>query len=182
MYLSVKHALRLKTAIILLSILGILGLSISLWLKYTTRTVSPTFTYPPTNSKMVTDTSMGLLQGNPQGTKLAQTPPMIDFGLVDINPQRYGTEYGAWGNVVYGPDGKYYFGFGDHSSSQGGQDGSLLVSYDPATKKHEILLFSKDLFGPKGEGKWHGRPDINPSNGDMYLIGFYHGHVVHYNI
>lgn len=182
MYLSVKRVWRLKTAIILLSVLGILGISISLWLKYTTRTSSPTFTYPPTNSKMVTNNSREFLQGNAQGAKVAQTPPTIDFGLVDINAQRYGTEYGAWGNVVYGPDGKYYFGFGDHSSSQGGQDGSLLVSYDPKTKKHEILLFSKDLFGPKGEGKWHGRPDIDPSSGDMYLIGFYHGHVVHYNI
>lgn len=127
MYLSVKHALRLKNTVVILSVLSILGLSVSLWLKYTTRTASPTFTYLPTNSKMVTDTSMGLLRGNPQGAKLAQTPPTIDFGLVDINPQRYGTEYGAWGNVVDGPDGKFYFGFGDHSSSQGGQDGSLLV-------------------------------------------------------
>src|SRR5690348_7246316 len=92
MYLSIKHTLRLKTALILLSVLGILGLSISLWLKYTTRTASPTFTYPPTNSKMVTDNSMDLLRGNPQGAKIAQTSPTIDFGLVDINPRRYGTE------------------------------------------------------------------------------------------
>src|SRR4051794_7293795 len=128
MYLSVKHAWRLKTAFILLSVIGILGISIPLWLEYTTHTAFPTFIYPPTNSKMVTDNSVDLLQGNPQGANVAQTPPKIDFGLVDINPQRYGTEYGAWGNVVYGPDGKYYFGFGDHSSFQGGQDGSLLVS------------------------------------------------------
>jgi hypothetical protein len=182
MYLSVKRAWRLRTAFILLSVIGILGISIPLWMEYTTNTAFPTFIYPPTNSKIVTDNSVDLLRGNPQGANIAQTPPKIDFGLVDINPQRYGTEYGAWGNVVYGPEGKYYFGFGDHSSSQGGQNGSLLVSYDPMTKKHEILLFSKDLFGPSGEGKWHGRPDIDPSNGDMYLIGFYHGHVIHYNI
>lgn len=182
MSISMKHVWQLGIAIVVLGLLGLLALSIPHMLTHTTHVASPTFIYPPTNSKMVTDNSIGLLHGDPKGAQVVQTPPTIDFGLVDINPQRYGTEYGAWGNVVRGPDGKYYFGFGNHSSSQGGQDGSLLVSYDPATKKHEILLFSKDLFGPSGEGKWHGRPEINPRNGDMYLIGFYHGHVVYYNI
>lgn len=111
---------------------------------------------------------------------MAKDPPTIEFGLVDTN--RYGSNFGNWGNAVLGPDGKYYFCLGNHDRTDGGTDDSLLVSYDPESKKHEILLYSKDLFGPAGEGKWHGRPDINPDNGDMYLIGFYHGHVVYYNI
>ena len=70
MYLYMKRVWRSKTALILLSILGVLGLSVSLWLKYTTRMPSPTFTYPPTNSKMVTNNSREFLQGNPQGAKV----------------------------------------------------------------------------------------------------------------
>ncbi len=140
------------------------------------------FTYPSSPPDMVTTHARDLLQGNAQGAAIAQTPATIDFERFDIDPRRYGTDYGAWGNVVLGPDGKYYFGFGDHSTAQGGQDGSLLCSYDPVTRTHSILLFSKDLFGPGGEGKWHGRPDIDPRTGDMYLIGFYQGHIVSYNI
>ena len=56
------------------------------------------------------------------------------------------------------------------------------MDYDPATKQPEILLFSKDLLGAGGEGKWHSRTDINPANGDMYFIGFYGGNLISYNI
>jgi hypothetical protein len=132
---------------------------------------------------MFTDSSPKVLAGDPKGASIAVTAPTIDFGVFDVDPNRYSTDYGAWGNVVLGPDGKYYFGFGDHATDdRGGHDGAILGSYDPATKRHEILMYSKDLFGPSGEGKFHGRPDIDPATGDMYLVGFYNGHVVHYNI
>lgn len=147
-----------------------------------TPAADPTFTYPAVPSEIAQDQSASLLQGNTQGASVAQTAPAIDFGVVDIDAQKYGTEYGHWANVVRGPDGKYYFGLGNHSTAEGGQDGSLLVSYDPTTKKYEILLYAKDVFGDEGEGKWHGRPEINPETGDMYLVGFYNGHIVHYNI
>ena len=141
------------------------------------------FTYPPENSPVDTDSDPALLAGDPRGASAASTPPKIDFSVFDIDPQRFSTDYGAWGNVVRGPNGVYYFGFGDHTTyDDAGHDGAILGSYDPSTKKHEILLYSKDLFGPQGEGKFHGRPTINPATGDMYLVGFYNGHVVHYNI
>ncbi len=44
------------------------------------------------------------------------------------------------------------------------------------------MLFSKDILGAAGEGKWHCRMDINPTNGDMYFIGFYNGNLIYYNI
>jgi len=177
-----KRVWQLGIAAVLLSLLGFLALTIPRMLAHTTYVASPTFTYPLINSKMVTDNSIDLLQGDPQGAKVAHTPPTIDFGVVDINSQRYGTEYGDWGNVVRGPDGKYYYGLGDHSSSTGGHDGALLMDYDPVKKQSEILLFSKDILGAGGEGKWHCRMDINPGNGDMYFIGFYNGNLIYYNI
>jgi hypothetical protein len=147
------------------------------------RTNSPSLRYPDETSPMFTDSSPELLAGNPGGPSVSASPPTIDFGVFDIDPTRFSTDYGAWANVVRGPDGRYYFGFGDHAANDhAGHDGAILGDYDPGTRKHEILLYSKDLFGPSGEGKFHGRPDINPDTGDMYLIGFYTGHVAHYNI
>ncbi len=116
------------------------------------------------------------------GGLIATTPPTIDFSVATIDPQKYSTEYGDWGNAVLGPDGKYYFGLGDHSSTVGGFDGAILMDYDPVKKQPEILLFSKDILGAGGEGKWHCRMDINPKNGDMYFIGFYNGDLIYYNI
>src|SRR5260370_30286221 len=148
-------------------------------------TATPTgngYTYPPLNTKIYTDTSPVFLQGNAMGGLIAQTPPTIDFGSAVIDAQKYSTDYGDWGNAVLGPDGKYYFGLGDHSSSTGGFNGALLMDYDPVKKQPEILLFSKDILGAGGEGKWHCRMDINPANGDMYFIGFYNGNLIYYNI
>jgi hypothetical protein len=144
---------------------------------------SRTFSYPLPAFTSFVDSSAELLRGDPHGAVVARTAPTVDLGVLHIDPRRYGPDYGAWGNVVRGPDGRYYFGLGDHAASDhGGHDGALLVSYDPAARRARILLFSKDLFGPNGEGKFHGRPDIDPRTGDMYLIGFYQGHVVRYNI
>lgn len=144
--------------------------------------VDNVYAYSPLGTKIYTDSSPVFLQGNAMGGLIAQTPPTIDFGVAVIDPQKYSTDYGDWGNVVRGPDGKYYFGLGNHSGSTGGSNGALLMDYDPANKQPEILLFSKDLLGPDGEGKWHCRMDINPVNGDMYFIGFYNGNLISYNI
>lgn len=140
------------------------------------------YAYPSLNTKTYNDTSPAFLQGDARGGLIAQTSPTISFSSVMIDAQKYSTEYGDWGNAVRGPDGKYYFGLGDHSGSVGGFDGALLMDYDPVKKQPEILLFSKDILGAGGEGKWHCRMDINPANGDMYFIGFYNGDLIHYNI
>jgi len=140
------------------------------------------YNYPPLNTTIYTDTSPAFLQGNAMGGSIAQTAPTIDFGVATIDPQTYSSDYGAWGNSVLGPDGKYYFGLGDHSAATGGFNGALLMDYDPRKNQLEIDLFSKDILGAGGEGKWHCRPEINPWTGDMYLIGFYNGNLIHYNI
>jgi hypothetical protein len=140
------------------------------------------YTKLPLNTKIDTDTSPVFLQGNAMGGLIAQTPPTVDFGVAVIDSQKYSTDYGDWGNVVRGPDEKYYFGLGDHSGGTGGFDGALLMNYDLGKKQPEILLFSKDILGAGGEGKWHCRMDINPANGDTYFIGFYNGNLISYNI
>lgn len=140
------------------------------------------YTYPPVPTTIYNDSSPTFLQGDAQGGSIALTPPTIDFGVATIDAQAYSTDYGVWGNAVRGPDGKYYWGAGDHSATTGGFNGALLMDYDPASKKIEIDLFSKDILGAGGEGKWHCRPEINPLTGDMYLIGFYNGDLIHYNI
>jgi hypothetical protein len=149
---------------------------------YQSTTAGGVFTYAPLQTKIFTDTSAAFLQGNAMGGTIAHTPPTIDFGVAVIDAQKYSSDYGDWGNVVLGPDGKYYFGLGDHSDETGGFNGALLMNYDPLKKQPQILLFSKDLLGAGGEGKWHCRMDINPANGDMYFIGFYNGNLVYYNI
>jgi hypothetical protein len=149
---------------------------------YQSMTAGSVFTYTPLQTKIFTDTSPAFLQGKAMGGSIAQTPPTIDFGVVVIDAQKYSSDYGDWGNVVLGPDGKYYFGLGDHSDETGGSNGALLMDYNPLSKQPQILLFSKDLLGAGGEGKWHCRMDINPANGDMYFIGFYNGNLIYYNI
>jgi hypothetical protein len=177
-----KQFWLLGSVVMALSLLGFLAFNVLRMLIHTPHVASPTFTYAPLNIKMMTDDSIELLNGNPEGAEVAHVPPTIDFGVLDINPQKYGADYGSWGNVVRGPDGKYYFGLGDHSTATGGHDGALLMDYDPVKKQSEILLFSKDILGARGEGKWHCRMDINPANGDMYFIGFYNGNLMYYNI
>lgn len=143
-------------------------------------TLSPSFTYDDPPTTMYTDNDAGLISGG-TGTPVS-APATVDFGAVKIDANKYSTEYGMWANDVLGPDGKYYYGLGDHDTASGGHNGSILMSYDPKTKRSEMLLFAKDVIGPAGEGKWHGRPDIDPLTGDMYLVGFYQGHIIHYNI
>jgi hypothetical protein len=178
-----KHMQWLTAALVALGVGGMLAGTIACDPPRVAEARPRTFTYPPMRSSWSTDESSRLLSGDPHGANMAATPPTIDFAAMDIDPGRYGPDYGSWGNAVLGPDGRYYFGLGDHDANDhAGHDGALLVSYDPTRRKGTVLLYSKDLFGPTGEGKFHGRPDIDPRNGDMYLVGFYHGHVVRYNI
>ena len=114
----------------------------------------------------VTDSTDEFLQGDPGWEDVATTQPSIDFRLVPLGGADSG--YTHWLNVVLGPDDRYYFGIGDHQE----EETVLLFAYHPISKTDEICINSQIIFGLK-EGKWHGRPDINPSNGDMYLLGFY---------
>lgn len=127
------------------------------------------------NAVTVTDTSDEFLLGDPGWEDVATAVPTIDFKLVRLSTADDG--FSHWCNVVLGPDGRYYFGVGDHDP--GGI--VLLVAYDPVSKIDEICINSEDIPELK-DGKWHGRPDINPENGDMYLLGFYNGNLVYYNI
>jgi hypothetical protein len=108
---------------------------------------------------------------------VAKVPPAIDFGIIDIGKADPDYPYTHWGNIVLGPNDKFYYAIGDHNPS----GIVILKSYDPKTKTDEICIYSPDVPG-LADGKWHGRPVINPSTGDMYLIGFYQGQVVRYNI
>ena len=115
------------------------------------------------NQGMVTDSSAEFLQGT-GGDVIAAALPTIDFGIVDVGSAP--GEFTHWCNIVLGPDNRYYFGVGDHNS-----DGVvMLMCYDPATKVATICIDSRNIPGLK-DCKWHGRPVINPNNGDMYLIG-----------
>ncbi|GHO95657.1 hypothetical protein KSF_057050 [Reticulibacter mediterranei] len=106
-------------------------------------TTSRIFMYPSTPVNMVTTNAMDLLEGNALGASIAHTPPTIDFGRFDIDPQRYGTDYGAWGNVVRGPDGKYYFGFGDHSTAQGDRMALCSAPMIPRPGRIKFCCFPK---------------------------------------
>ena len=124
---------------------------------------------------MVTDNSTTFLQGDAGDAIIASVAPSIDFGIVDVGSA--GNNFTHWCNVVLGPDGRYYFTVGDHNP----EGVVMLIAYDPATKTDNICIDSRNI--PElADGKWHGRPVINPDNGDMYLIGFYHGDIVYYNI
>jgi hypothetical protein len=68
-----------------------LALSIPHMLTHTTHVASPTFTYPPTNSKMVTDNSIGLLHGDPKVAQVLLTtvlPPPLDYQSSNIIPKQ----------------------------------------------------------------------------------------------
>lgn len=122
---------------------------------------------------MVTDSSTAFLQGDPAGATIASTAPTIDFGIVNVGDAE--EWFTHWCNVVLGPDGRYYFAVGDHMNIV------MLISYNPVTKTQNICIDSRNIPGLV-DCKWHGRPVINPNNGDMYLIGFCNGDIVYYNI
>jgi hypothetical protein len=127
------------------------------------------------DGRTVTDSTDEFLLGDPGWEDVATTPPSIDFKLISLTATDGGFTH--WCNVVLGPDDRYYFGIGDHQE----QGTVLLVAYNPISKTDETCINSQNIFGLK-EGKWHGRPDINPSNGDMYLLGFYNGDLIRFNI
>lgn len=120
-----------------------------------------------------TDTEMDFLRDYSGSEDVAAEPPTIDFGIIEN-----GSGFSHWGHVVLGPDDKFYYAIGDHNPN----GTVILMSYDPETKTDTVCIYSPDVTPPLADGKWHGRPVINPANGDMYLIGFYRGQVVKYNI
>lgn len=126
------------------------------------------------NQGMVTDNSTAFLQGDPADATIASAAPTIDFGIVDLGSAQ--KRFTHWCNVVLGPDGRYYFAVGDHDP----EGVVMLISYDPVTKTDNICIDSRNIGIV--DCKWHGRPVINPNNGDMYLIGFCNGDIVYYNI
>jgi len=127
------------------------------------------------------DSSNNFLTDYSGGLPVAEVPPAIDFGIGDIGESSPDLNFTHWGNIVLGPDDKYYYAIGDHNTS--GTDGTVILkSYDPSTQTDEICIYSPDVVPKLADGKWHGRPTIDPSTGDMYLIGFYGGQVVKYNI
>jgi|GEM_PF-1862937 len=139
-------------------------------------------------NRMYTDTSADFLKvpsyTSLHGAQIAKTAPTIHFGIVQLTPEylpgsypRAG--YGGWGDGITGPDGRYYFGIGNHGSfaDSGNPPGeAYLVAYDPKAKTHRIELSNKDVCGWEdteyGDGKFHGEPDIAP-NGDVWLLGFW---------
>jgi hypothetical protein len=132
----------------------------------------------PALCQMVKDTAPEFLQGSAQGETIATEVPTVEFGTVNLNSAPdYNKYWSHWCNVVLGPDDRFYFGIGDHNPN-----GTILLNaYDPVSKTDEVCIDSRNVEG-LFDGKWHGRPDINPNTGDMYLLGFYRGQLVHYNI
>lgn len=121
-----------------------------------------------------TDSTSSLLAGNSEGEAISEIPPKIDFGIMEV--ENYGDGlFDHWGNITLGPDHKYYYAISNH------MDVCLLRCYDPNTRIEETLLNSEDILSGD-EMKWHGRLDINPKNGDMFIVGFELGEVVKYNI
>lgn len=126
-------------------------------------------------NSMVTDNSAAFLQGDAGDAAIANAAPTIDFGIVDLGFA--GNEFTHWCNVILGPDGRYYFTVGNHDP----EGIVMLIAYDSGTKTDHVCIDSRNITGVT-DGKWHGRPVINPNNGDMYLVGFYNGDIVYYNI
>ncbi|MFC1693694.1 hypothetical protein ACFL1R_09335 [Candidatus Latescibacterota bacterium] len=112
---------------------------------------------------------------------VAQTPPTVDFAIVQGLEPWYlpsfdstrGGVYGGWGDVTKGPDGCFYFSIGNHMSYGGT---AYIIKYEPLTKTQSIVLDMKKVIGwdsdDFADGKLHGDPDIGPG-GDMWLLSFF---------
>ncbi len=113
--------------------------------------------------------------------EVAETPPVIDFAIVQgLDPwylpsfdSKTGGIYGGWGDVTKGPDGCFYFSIGNHMSYGGT---AYIIRYDPEEKRQEIVLDSKEVigWGPDdfADGKLHGDLDVGPG-GDIWMLTFY---------
>ena len=134
----------------------------------------------PGASGMRTDTSADFLvvpeyaYSEPYDFAVAETPPTVDFGKVDLSALGEGEPFGSWGEVTRGPDEAFYFNVGNHKG-QGGAS-AWLVRYDPATREHRVLLDSRRTCGwgqdGFGDGKIHGIPTVAP-DGEVWQLTFF---------
>lgn len=140
------------------------------------------------SGKMITDMSAGVLR-IPEGCAgmdidVAKTPPVVDFGIIQnyepwYLPVLYHDDYrrgGIWegyGDVTRDARGRYYFSIGDHRSYNGN---AYIVRYDPAQKKHDIIVDLKKITGwtsgDYADSKIHGDLDVSP-NGDIWFLTYF---------
>jgi len=136
---------------------------------------------------MITDETERFLDvpasyGDARDFEVAETPPRVDFAIIqDLEPEylpyhlakNTGGAWGGWGDVTKGPDGRFYFSISNHMS-YGAE--SYIIAYDPATKRHEIVLSAKDACGWQpndfGDGKIHGDIDFGPG-GDTWVLTYF---------
>ncbi len=114
--------------------------------------------------------------------EIAEAPPRIDFAIVQNLEPRYldadwevdraTPVWGGWGEVNLGPDGAFYFAYGNHIAY--GADAHIL-RYDPREQKQSSLLSARQTIGwtdeDYGDSKLHGHLHMNP-DGEMWLLTF----------
>jgi hypothetical protein len=93
--------------------------------------------------------------------EVAQIPPRIDFGIIQVAEYGPGEPWGGWSESALGPEGNFYVPVGNHKSYDGAK--ALVVCYDPVARTHRIILNSQEICGwgndDFGDGKIHGKPD-----------------------
>lgn len=135
--------------------------------------------------KMVTDMSDRFIAPPPDSVRrwmgdvdIAKTPPSIDFILVTGMKPEYFPEdnVGYWadfGDLTLAPNGKYYFGVGDHR----GRDGnSYAYEFDPEKRDCRQIIDFGALCGWKargvGDGKMHGEIGAM-SDGSLWMLTYW---------
>lgn len=159
------HVLKLSVAVFALTLISA-GIGIG-----AIQAAEPS--YPPQlpdGKTFVSDSSADFLvpaeTDLPEGTKIARTPPRVDFCY--FPEQTYaGNPWSAWGDsLVVGE--KYYAAIGDHKAPQGN---AFLIEYDSNTHKMRTLASTKQVLNlPEGHympGKIHSRIDLG-SDGWLY--------------
>ncbi|MFC1693907.1 hypothetical protein ACFL1R_10415 [Candidatus Latescibacterota bacterium] len=118
----------------------------------------------------------------PYDFKMAETPPLIDFAVIQNLEPEYlpyhlakntGGAWGGWGDVTKGPDDCFYFSISNHLS-YGAE--SYIIRYDPKSKRQTIVLSAKGTCGWQpgdfGDGKIHGDIDFGP-DGDTWVLTYF---------
>ena len=141
------------------------------------------------SSEMFTDTSNSFLAvpgdyPDIRNFEVAQTPPTVDFGIIQGYEPTYLPSYyyedhkrgGLWegyGDVTRGPDDRYYFSIGDHRSYGGN---AYIFRYDPKDRTCVPVVDLKTFMGWKPDefvdGKVHGDIDIGPG-GDTWFLTYF---------
>ncbi len=109
---------------------------------------------------------------------VASTPPVIEFApLRGMSPQYFPEDNpGYWsnfGDITLAPNGKYYFGIGDHRGPGGN---CFAFEYDPARHDSRLIIdFGKLLGWDKlgvGDGKLHGEMGAMP-DGSLWTLTYW---------